>query len=306
LPKTAHQERYLVRPAAVADDRLPTHQDVDFFQEHGWWLSGRIIPDALLDAALPGIARYHAGDRDRILPQEAGYFDWTPEQGETLQQNGYISLQNEEVNALVRYPIVAASAARLLQVGTIRLFHDRLIVKPPDTPGNETALGWHTDRAYWRTCSSIAMLTAWIPFQDTTAEMGSLMVMDGSHRWPGNDWMATSHERELDVLEGAVSTAGCEVRKVTVEIKRGQVSFHHCLSIHGSGPNRSKIARVALAVHLQPGENCYQPAFSESGRPIGHMNDLLCGKDEFGNPNYADPDIFPQLWPVSGESRGAA
>jgi ectoine hydroxylase-related dioxygenase (phytanoyl-CoA dioxygenase family) len=303
MPTTAHQERHVVEAAATADDSLPAPQDVDFFQKHGWWVSGRIIPDALLDAALAGIARYRAGERDRILPQEASYFDWTPQQGNTLQQNGYISLQNAEVSALVRYPTVAASAARLLQVETIRLFHDRLIVKPPDTPGNETAMGWHTDRAYWRTCSSTAMLTAWIPFQDTTAQMGSLMVMDESHRWQGNDWMATSHERELDVLERGVSNAASEIRKVTVEIKRGQVSFHHCLSIHGSAPNHSKITRIALAVHLQPGDNRYQPAVSKTGRPIGHMNDLICGKDEFGYPDYTDPAVFPQLWPVSGQAR---
>jgi ectoine hydroxylase-related dioxygenase (phytanoyl-CoA dioxygenase family) len=298
LRQTAHGHGQFVGAVADAGDCLPTDQDVNFFQEHGWWVSGRIVPDALLDTALSGIARYHAGDRDRDLPQEASYFDWTPEQGETLQQNGYLSLQNREVGALVRYPVVAASAARLLGVETIRLFHDRLIVKPPDTPGDETALGWHTDRAYWRTCSSTSMLTAWIPFQDVTAEMGSLMVMDGSHRWPGNDWMATSHQRELDALERRVSTAGNELRKITVEIKRGQVSFHHCMSVHGSAPNRSKTARVAIAVHLQPGDNRYTPAFSEEGRRIGHMNDLLCTRDSFGNPDYADPDVFPELWPV--------
>jgi ectoine hydroxylase-related dioxygenase (phytanoyl-CoA dioxygenase family) len=148
------------------------------------------------------------------------------------------------------------------------------------------------------------MLTAWIPFQNTTAEMGSLMVMDGSHRWSGNEWMATSHERDLEVLESRISSPTTELRKITIEIKRGQVSFHHCMAVHGSPPNRSTNTRVALAVHLQPGENRYTPAFSDSGRRIGHTNDLLCRTDEFGNPDYSDPRIFPVLWPQPGATDG--
>lgn len=283
--------------SGISPTLLPTNDEVAFFRQHGWWVSSWVLPDELLATAGAGIARYYAGERDRRLPEEAGYFDWQPEQGETLQQNGYLSLQIAEIEALVRYPALAASAAVLLGVDGIRLFHDRLIIKPPAVPGDETALGWHTDRAYWRSCTSTEMLTAWIPFQDTTAEMGSLMVMDGSHRWSGNDWMATSHERDLEDLQRRVSTAGESIRKITVEIMRGQVSFHHCLAVHGSAPNRSAATRVALAVHMQSAENRYQPVYSEAGRLLGHLNDLLCRKDERGYPDYTDPAIFPQLWP---------
>jgi hypothetical protein len=294
----------------LADERpdapehiLPNADDVAFFQRHGWWLSGKIIPQSLLDQALVGFERYHAGERDRLLPREAAMFDWEPDHGETLKQNGYLSLQIREVRALVRYPVIASTAARLLGVEGIRLFHDRLIVKPPDLPGNETALGWHTDRAYWRTCTSTDMLTAWIPFQDTGRQMGSLAVMNGSHRWPGNDWMATSHERDLAGLEQQVSSGGEAIRKVTLEMQRGQVSFHHCCTVHGSEANRSRDTRVALAVHMQPAANRYQPVVNAQGRPVGHLNDLLCRRDADGNPDYTDPDTFPQLWPPRGDAR---
>lgn len=289
-----------------SDGLLPNAQDVEFFRRHGWWISPKIIPDALLDAALVGIERYYAGERDRRLPEVAGFFDWQPEQGETLKQSGYLSLQIIEVEALIRCPALGAAASRLLEVDGIRLFHDRLIVKPPHLPGETTALGWHTDRAYWRTCTSTAMLTAWIPLHDTTDEMGSLMVIDGSHRWPGNDWMATSHERDLAALERQINTGGEEIRKVPVQVRRGQVSFHHCRAVHGSEPNRSSRTRRALAVHMQDAENRYQPVYNENGRAVGHLNDLLCRKDANGNPDYSDPDVFPQLWPSPPKLRCAA
>jgi ectoine hydroxylase-related dioxygenase (phytanoyl-CoA dioxygenase family) len=296
------------RPAeAEAGDvhQVPSEDDVCFFRSHGWWVSQRILPDDVLDAALAGFARYHAGKRDRRLPEIASTFDWQPSEQECLQQNGYISLQIAEVGALVRHPILAMTAARLLAVDGIRLFHDRLIVKQPDVSGNLTALGWHTDRAYWRTCTSTAMLTAWIPFQDTNAAMGPLMVMDGSHRWGGNDWMATSHQRDLEALERRVSHLGQPIQKVTIEMRRGQVSFHHCLAVHGSAPNRSGATRIALAIHIQSAENRYQPVYGQNGRRVGHLNDVLCRTDENGDPDYTDPEMFPQLWPLPQESAPA-
>ena len=42
----------------------------------------------------------------------------------------------------------------------------------------------HADHAYWGTCSSQRLLTAWIPFHDVDEESGTLAVLDGSHRWP--------------------------------------------------------------------------------------------------------------------------
>jgi ectoine hydroxylase-related dioxygenase (phytanoyl-CoA dioxygenase family) len=51
-------------------------------------------------------------------------------------------------------------------------------------------------------------------------------------------------------------------------MKAGQVSFHHALTIHGSGPNASAEARRSMAVHLMTGETTY------SARLIGegHFN----------------------------------
>lgn len=282
--------------AASSRVELPSADDVAFFRSHGWWISPPILPESVLQAAENGFRRYLGGERDRMLPKEAGYFDWHPEEGETLKQIGYLSLQMSEVAELVRYPTLGAMAATLVGTPGIRLFHDRLIVKPPQVDGDLTALGWHTDRAYWRSCSSADMVTAWIPFQNTTADMGSLLFMDGSHSWPGNDWMTTSHLRTLQSLERQVSTDGNAVRKIAVELRRGQVSFHHCSTVHGSEANRSSWPRVALAVHMQPVENRHQQAFRDDGRPIVHLNDLLCRKNANGSPDYSDPDMFPSLW----------
>ncbi len=276
--------------------KLPTDEDVAFYREHGWYVSPLILPDELLEDAQHGVERYHAGERDTPLPLSGGYLDWREEHGNLLRLNDYVSLQNEQLRALVSFPLIGAIAARLAGTRTIRLFHDQLVCKPPHVPGDNTAIGWHTDRAYWHTCTSTSMLTSWIPFQDCTVEMGPLTVIDGSHRWPGSDGMRTFNDRDLDRLEQSFQTGGAPVKKVTQVLRKGQVSFHHCLTLHGSLPNRSQKTRLALTVHMQDGDNRYCTRLDAHGRPLLHINDLLCRRGPDGLPDYSDPEICPILW----------
>ncbi|AXX31930.1 Phytanoyl-CoA dioxygenase [Actinosynnema pretiosum subsp. pretiosum] len=268
-----------------------------FYAEHGWWVSDRIIPDEVLDAAQLGAERHYAGERDHPLLISGGYLDWRPEHGNGIRLNDYVSLQNNDLRALVDLPVIAATAARLAATDVIRLFHDQLINKPAGTGTTGSVVGWHVDAAYWGTCSSRNMLTAWIPFQDCDEEIGAISYVDRSHLRSDTEWMRTFTEQDLASLEGSIA-AGGQVRKVRPQLLRGQVAFHHCRTIHGSGVNRSHRDRVALALHFQDADNRYVPHVDENGKRTVHINDLLCRKDAHGNPDYADPDICPVLWPA--------
>jgi hypothetical protein len=68
-------------------------------------------------------------------------------------------------------PLLGAIAARLSGSREIRLWRDQMIFKPTDLTGSKTSIGWHTDRAYWKACSSANMLTAWVPFQNCDESM---------------------------------------------------------------------------------------------------------------------------------------
>ena len=78
-------------------------------------------------------------------------------------------------------------------------------------------------------------------------------------------------------------------------LKRGQVSIHSCNTVHCSYPNVSNKARLALAVHLQDDSNYYQKAFKTNGEKIVIGYDPFCSKDENGDPNYSDDNIFPRI-----------
>ena len=275
----------------------PVAEDIAFYAEHGWWTSPEaIVPDDVLEAALLGVQRHYAGERDQPMLISGGYLDWRPEHGRVVRLNDYVSLQNDDLRELVLLPVIAEAAARLAGTGSIRLFHDQLICKPAGLAPAESTIGWHVDAAYWQTCSSRDMLTAWIPLQDCDDEIGALSFIDKSHRRSDTEWMRTFNEHDLAALERSFNVSGEPVTKVGLRLKRGQVSFHHCRMIHGSEANRSTRDRLAVAVHFQDHANHYVPHEDESGKRTVHINDLLCRKDAQGFPDYSDPAICPVLW----------
>jgi hypothetical protein len=272
----------------------PTEDDILHFEECGWATSPFWIPEDLLTQAAEAVEAYYLGERDHLLPLQGGFLDWHAEDGDGLRLNDYVSLQSDVLRELVCWPDLGRAAAALMRADRVRLFHDQLVSKPPAVPGADTTVGWHTDKSYWKRCSSERMLTAWIPFHDCSEDCGPLAVVDGSHKWHDTEWMNTFVLQNLPTIE---SRLGRPVVGLPLLLKRGQVSFHHSRTVHGSFPNRTSRIRTALAVHMQDGENRYRRLVDGSRIP-GHINDLLCRALPDGDPDYADPSICPTLWPV--------
>lgn len=285
----------LAQLSEVQQSLLPTTDDVQFYGEHGYWISPVIIPDDVLDAAERGMHRYYAGDLDSPGVHSA---DWTPSPGPGLRKDDYASFCVNELAALIRYSMIGATAAELSGAEGIRLWHDQLLYKPVDRAELRANVGWHTDRQYWRCCTSTEMLTAWVAFHDVTPETGSVGFFDRSHRWDitGMDFFS----QDLAGLEDSARNQGFTAEIVLTTMKRGQVSFHHCRTVHGSGPNRGTEPRRSLAIHLQPADN---EAFVEPDGTIArHHNNELARKIN-GKPDFSDEQIFPLLWSTSSSHR---
>ncbi len=276
---------------------LPTEDDVRFYQEHGYYHSQTLFTAEEMDAVLAASERFYAGEVDEpplSVPHLDRFRPKTP-YGAGLRKSDQSSMFSRELRWLVTHPLLGAIAARLSGSPHIRLWHDQLLYKPPQDPLKPTNVGWHTDRGYWKTCTSPQMLTAWIPFHDCDAQMGTITMIDGSQHWPDNTDHLDFFSSDLDGLEQKFSTGGQPIVKVPMNLLKGQVSFHNCLTIHGSGPNYSTQPRRSIAVHLQDDANRYQEFHYPDGRPAHHDLDQLCRKVD-GVPDYTDPDFCPTLF----------
>src|SRR5262245_62131635 len=109
----------------------------------------------------------------------------------------------------------------------IKLFSDQTLMKPAY---HGSPVSWHQDSAYWRSVEPPALISCWVALDDVTPDNGCLMMVPGSHQRGLVD-----HERDTFLHAQGFDPA----RAVPVVIPAGSCSFHHSLTIHGSGPNQT-------------------------------------------------------------------
>lgn len=283
---------------------LPTDDDVAWYAEHGWYLTRKLLTDDEVDTIVAETERFYAGRKDRDLPlRPPNLAYWTPDDGPVQRHNDYVHYENDVIAGILRKPLIGAVAARLARADEIRVFQATLIYKPPRPEEPTNRVPWHMDKHYWQTCTSDRMLTAFIPFHDCDESMGTITMVDGSHTWteiPGDDstrHFAQRDRAELDELLAAnAAHNGATVDRIPMVIPKGHMSFHHCRTYHGSGPNLSDRPRRAVSLHMQDGANQYRPYQRPGGEPVVYNHDVLVRRTDDGRPDYADPAFCPVLW----------
>ncbi|HKB30137.1 MAG TPA: phytanoyl-CoA dioxygenase family protein [Streptosporangiaceae bacterium] len=286
-------------------DLLPSDSGVQWYAEHGWYLSKKLLTDAEAGALSAASEQIYAGKRDRVLPlRPPNLAYWEPSDGQVQRHNDYVHYESDDFARILRKPLIGAVAARLAGSSEIRIFQATLIYKPPVRDEETNLVPWHADRHYWQTCTSERMLTAFIPFHDCGEEMGTITIIDGSHRWkepPGGDdstrHFAQRDRGELDALLAETARFnGAEVTATPMVIPKGHMSFHHCRVYHGSGANVSGRPRRCVSLHMQDGENQWRRYLRPDGGTVVYNNDVLVRSTGAGTPDYADPEYCPVIW----------
>ncbi|GAA3205406.1 hypothetical protein GCM10010532_027030 [Dactylosporangium siamense] len=293
---------------SLSDDELallPSDDDVEHYARHGWYLTKKLFTDDEVDELVAASERFYAGERSRTLPiRPPRLAYWDPSHGDVQRHHDYVHYESDPIARILRKPLIGAVAARLAKADEIRVFQSTLIYKPPIVGEPSNVVPWHFDRHYWSPCTSENMLTAFIPFHDCGEEMGTITMVDGSHRWEEilRDDTTTKHfaERDRNDLEVMLAENAAynhvEVVKVPMVIPKGHMSFHHCRTYHGSGPNRSDKPRRAVSFHLQDGANEYRRFELSTGDVVTYNHDVLVRRTEDGRPDYSDPEYCPVLW----------
>ncbi len=137
---------------------------------------------------------------------------------------------------------LARLAAELLGVDAVRLYHDNALSKLPGcgrTP-------WHYDAHHYPIASE-SVVTVWVPLQPTPRSMGPLAFAKGIETWRRvADLPFSKFDDSYDRgIAEALRDAGVALDDGPFEL--GEVSFHHTRSLHTAGPNRTGLARMALA-----------------------------------------------------------
>jgi len=256
-------------------------EQVEFFHENGYVAGIRLLDDAqieslrreleqMMNPAHAGRALFHeyhsneSTDPNRVLFHALGAWRVMP---------GF--------HDLLWNPAFFVPASQLLG-GAVRFWHDQLFCKPARHGG---VVAWHQDYSYWTRTTPLAHLTCWIGLDDSTRENGCLNYVPGSHKWP--DLPKPVLTGEMEAIRGSLPEELREkFRPVAVELKKGEASFHHARTMHGSGPNNTENARRATVINaVRDGvmSNTDEPLLA--GVPVipageklgGRFFPLLCG-----------------------------
>jgi ectoine hydroxylase-related dioxygenase (phytanoyl-CoA dioxygenase family) len=273
-------------------DATVTDQAVAEFWERGYWISPRLFDADQISRLRTAVTRMRAGQYDRAIPSQYGAQP-LPLDSPKVSQNCNSFWLNDEIRAAVTSPVIGKIAARLMRTPGVRLWHDQAIYKPGigaegiSTEGN---IGWHQDYGFWRASSTDNMCTAWVALQDTDLTNGGMRTIVGSHKWGLVEGSDTFHITDLGALKERFQGAG-EWRDEPCILRAGQASFHHALTFHGSGPNRTDSARLSVVAHLMPSGTSYRPGQQ------WHPNLVFLGPDARAGQMF-EGNYWPQLWPV--------
>ena len=223
-----------------------TDEQVDFFNENGYLPNVKLLDEKqidtikaeieqLADVKHPGhhlFYEFHSNestDPSTILFHALGAWRITPGLHDVLWN-----------------PRFLVAASQLLGNEPVRFWHDQLFCKPPRKGG---VVAWHQDYSYWTRTKPIAHLTCWCGLDDSTVENGCLQYVPGSHRWGLLDKPALAGDM-MEIVHYLSREQRKEFNPVHVETKAGEAIFHHSLTLHGSGENKSDKPRRAFVLNV--------------------------------------------------------
>lgn len=212
-----------------------TADQIAFFRTNGFIKLGQVLSPAT-------IAHYGREITQRTIALNT---QTRPLGERSTYDRAFLQVMNLwESSALVREFVLGRRlgriAAELLEVSGVRLYHDQSLYKEPG--GGITPA--HADQFYWP-LSSDRTVTAWIPLQAVTRDMGPLAFYAGSQH--------VTFGRDLEIGDDSerAITANMEaqgLRIVDEPFALGDVSFHLGWTFHKAGPNRSQLPRSVMTV----------------------------------------------------------
>lgn len=211
-----------------------------FFDKNGFVLLKNVLSPEEAEAyrdVIDDVVKDRTKNDNRTLEEK------TPYEREFLQC-AHLWNQYPEVKKLTLSPRLGSIAAQLLGAEHVRLWHDQALYK---VPGGD-ATRPHLDLSYWPMLDRKAG-TIWIALEEVTIEMGAMHFIPGSHT-SGIDGFDLRIEDAIEGKSTIIEKAAKKIKDgpVSYNLKPGDATFHHGLTIHYTGKNITDKIRKGMTV----------------------------------------------------------
>ena len=247
------------------------------FERDGFYIVPSIIPAELLARARKHIDSVYAGEYETgIAP--CGNPKGSKEPPQKLVKIDNAHRSDRTIFELVTHPAIGRWAAAITGAKMVQIFACQMLIKPPGGQGGVN-VGWHQDQEYWDGALQGELFTAWVAISDVTAESGPMCFVPGSNHWgllKAGDFFSDKLD---EIKQRFRDKSGGKWREVAAVLPPGGVSFHHRLTVHGSGENHATSPRVSFAIHLRTEKSGLREGVKWP--EVGYLNDF---DDPIGSP----------------------
>ena len=174
------------------------------------------------------------------------------------------------------------AAAKLLKVPSVKILSETLQVKQPEVSGHSRGLPWHQDFPNLPIDRAEAV-QFWCALVPISVKMGPMIHLKGSHRsMPGGN-MFVDQEGAMALYPELFE----QFEPTKLEpVAQGEAVFHHALTWHMSGLNRTDKVRWAMSSYRVSARSRYTGGQNHNTDGLG-----LVWNDHFDHPNF--PTVYP-------------
>lgn len=220
-------------------------EDIEYYQENGFIKFKQVLEQETLD--------YFNNEITKMVHEKNPLLKKPMKERSTFEkafiQIGNLFNTNNIIKKLVLSKKLGKIAADLMQVEGVRLYHDQALYKEP-TGKTSNITPWHADQYYWP-LDTDNTITAWIPLQKTTKDMGPLAFSRGSQKYDFGRDLEISDESEAEIQK---KLAEANLELVDSSFDAGEISFHGGWTFHRAGANTSnKVRAVMTIIYMEDG-----------------------------------------------------
>jgi ectoine hydroxylase-related dioxygenase (phytanoyl-CoA dioxygenase family) len=252
----------------------------DFARDGFYIVPTPVLPADLIARVIPRMEAVMNGEYETGVPPQSRC--WKPGDSPTaIRKIDDAHLSDRTILELVSHPALGRWAAAITGAQRVQVWATQLLYKPPASTftGN---VGWHQDYQYWTYWEPDSeVFTVWVAVGEVPVERGPMRFVRGSHQWgllSGGDFFGQDLDAQRQVLKSAGPGATWE--EVSGALSSGGVSFHHRLTIHGSGPNTSDQPRRSFAIHLRTERS--RPVSGSKAMYVARLDDPIACPVIFG------------------------
>uniref|UniRef100_T1JAU1 phytanoyl-CoA dioxygenase n=1 Tax=Strigamia maritima TaxID=126957 RepID=T1JAU1_STRMM len=240
------------------DNQILSTQQRHFFEENGYLVIKKLIPDELIDGYCKRfieICNTRGQNPMMTVQKDLGLKDSNlpPEDIIYKLQDFFL---DENLFHYCRLPTIL-NYVKCFTGPNIMAVHCMLINKPPDSGSLSSRHPLHQDLSYFPFRPADRIVATWTAMEKVTRENGCLVVIPGSHKgellrhgypnWPGG----------VNKMYYGIQDFSQDLPRIHLEMEKGDTVFFHPILIHGSGTNRTKGYRKAISCHYAASECHY-------------------------------------------------